>query len=175
MIFKSKTFLAFGGSFSLLHSKIFVNLFCLTNLNPACHIMLKNVTLFNLIVHSPSLKLASTIFYQIFISHQTITLQKLWKMFFISSEKLFSFARYSDFCISIFPSFPPVSHCFKGWSKINLKVYDVINCLNQNLITCFVWYLEKEKRYEIETLSIDIVLNKEHFYGKVMQKMCHKS
>ena len=38
-------------------------------------------------------------------------------------------------------------HCFKGWSEISLKVYDVINCLNKNLITHFVWYLEKEKRY----------------------------
>ena len=109
-----------------------------------------------------------------FYSHQIITFQKLWKMFFISSKKLFSFSRYSDFCIFIFPSFPSLSHCFRCLSKINLKVYDVINCLNENLVTHFVWYLEKEKRYEIETLSIDRVLNKGHFYGKVMQKMCTK-
>ena len=50
-----------------------------------------------------------------------------------------------------------------------------MNCLNKNLITYFVWYLKKEKRYDIETLSIDRVLNKEHFYGKIMQKMCTKS
>ena len=37
------------------------------------------------------LKLASAIFYQM------KALQKLWKMFFISSEKLFSFSRYSNF------------------------------------------------------------------------------
>ena len=43
------------------------------------------------------------------------------------------------------------------------------------LITHFVWYLEKENRYEIETLSIDRVLNKEYFYGKVMQEICTKS
>ena len=65
-----------------------------------------------------------------------------------------------------------VRHCFRGWSKINLKVYDVTNCQNKNLITHFVWYLEKEKRYDIETLSIDRVLNKEHFYFNIMQKMC---
>ena len=53
------------------------------------------------------LKLVSAIFYQIFISHQMIALQKLWKMFFISSKKLFSFLRYSNFCISTFPSFSP--------------------------------------------------------------------
>ena len=41
------------------------------------------------------------------IYHQMIALQKLCKMFFISSKKLFSFSRYSDFCISTFPSFSP--------------------------------------------------------------------
>ena len=50
-----------------------------------------------------------------------------------------------------------------------------MNCLNKNLITHFVWHLKKEKRYDIETLSIDRELNKEHFYGKIMQKMCTKS
>ena len=40
------------------------------------------------------LKLGSAIFYQIFIFHQTVDLQKLSKMFFISSKKLFSFLRY---------------------------------------------------------------------------------
>ena len=72
--------------------------------------------------------------------------------------------------IFVFPSSPlflPVSHCFGGWLKIILKVYDVINCLNKNLITHFVWYLEKEKKYDIETLSIDKVLNKEYFYEKI--------
>ena len=65
------------------------------------------------------LKLVSAIFYQILIFHHMIVLQKLWKMFFISSKKLFSFLRYSNFCIFVFPSFS-VSHCFRGWSKKNL-------------------------------------------------------
>ena len=39
---------------------------------------------------------------------------------------------------------------------VNLKVYDVITCLNNKLITHF----EKEKSYDIETLPIDRVLNK---------------
>ena len=70
--------------------------------------------------------------------------QKLWKMFFILSKKLFSFSRYSNFCIFVFPSFFfPVSHCLRGWSKKILKIHDVINCLNKNLVTYFVWYLEK--------------------------------
>ena len=65
--------------------------------------------------------------------------------------------------------------CFRGWFKKNPKVYGIINCLNKNLITHFVWYLKKEIRCDIETLSIDRVLNTEHFYGKIMQKMCTKS
>ena len=35
-------------------------------------------------------------------------------------------------------------------------------------MTQFAWYLEKEKRHDIKTLSIDRLLNKEHFYGKIM-------
>ena len=37
-----------------------------------------------------------------------IALQKLWKMFFISSKKLFSFLRYPDFgnVSPCFPDFP---------------------------------------------------------------------
>ena len=49
--------------------------------------------------------LVAAISYQIFVFYQIIALQKLWKMFFISSKKLFSFSRYSHFCI-FFPSFP---------------------------------------------------------------------
>ena len=49
------------------------------------------------------LKLVSAIFYQIFIFHQMTALQKLWKMFFISSKKLF---RSRDIQIFVFPSSP---------------------------------------------------------------------
>ena len=73
------------------------------------------------------------------------------------------------------PLFLPVRHCFRGWLNINLIVCHIINSLNKNLITYFVWYLGKEKRYDIETLLIDRVLNKKYFYGKIMQKMCTKS
>ena len=54
-----------------------------------------------------TLKLVPAIFYQIFICHQMIAFQKLSKMLFISSKNLFSFWRYSNFCISVFPSFSP--------------------------------------------------------------------
>ena len=55
------------------------------------------------------LKLVSAIFYQIFIFNQIIGLQKVWKVFFISSKKLFSFSRYSNFCISVFSLFCSLS------------------------------------------------------------------
>ena len=59
------------------------------------------------------------------------------------TEKCFLFHLKSSFCpqnILIFvflssPLFLPVSHCIRGCLKINIKVYDVINCLNKNLIT----------------------------------------
>ena len=59
-----------------------------------------------------NLKLVSAIFYQSFIFHQMIALEKLRKMFSISSKKLFSFSRYSYFCIFVFPSFFPCQPLF---------------------------------------------------------------
>ena len=53
------------------------------------------------------LKLVSANFYQIVTFHQMIVLKKIWKMFFISSKKLFLFLKYSNFCISVFPSISP--------------------------------------------------------------------
>ena len=38
-------------------------------------------------------------------------------------------------------------------------------------MTHFVSYLKKEKRYDIETLSVDRVLNTEHFYREIMRKI----
>ena len=106
-------------------------------------------------------------------SHLT-TQKMLWKMFLFNLKSSF---RSWDIQLFVFPSSPlslPVSHSYRAWSKINFKVYDVSNCLNKNL-THFVWYLEKKKRYDIEILSTDRLLNKEHFYRKIMQKMCTKS
>ena len=53
----------------------------------------------NMLLSLHCLKLLSAIFIKFF--HQMIVLQKLWKMLFISSKKLFSFSRYSNFCISV--------------------------------------------------------------------------
>ena len=78
-----------------------------------------------------NLKLLSTIFYQIFVFQQSIVLQKLWKTFLFHLKSPF---RSRDILIFVFPSsllFVPVSHYFRGWFMINLKVYDIINCLNK--------------------------------------------
>ena len=68
---------------------------------------LENVPKKKLCHQESDIKLVFAIFSQIFISHQKIALQKLWKMLFIWCKKLFSFLRYSIFCISVFPSFSP--------------------------------------------------------------------
>ena len=52
-----------------------------------------------------------------------------------------------------------------------VKVYDVINLLNSNLKTHFVWYLYRKIKSDIENWSID----KEHIYGKIMQKIWTKN
>ena len=79
------------------------------------------------------------------------------------------------FVFSSSPLFSPVSHCFRGWfikKSQSLWCHNLFKC---GLIIHFVWYLEKEIRCEIETPSIDRVLNTEHSYGKIMQEMCTKS
>ena len=82
--------------------------------------------------------------------HQMRVLQKLWEMLFIPSKKFISSLRYSNFCISVLPSFSPS----------RALLYDVINCLNKNLITHFISYLEKKKRYGIEVLWSNIFMEK---------------
>ena len=87
-------------------------------------------------------KLVSAIFTKFLFLHQIIA--------FKNNEKCFLFHLKSSFYSQIFvflsfPLFLPVSHCFRGWSKINLKVHDIINCVNKNSITHFVWYLENKK------------------------------
>ena len=70
-----------------------------------------------------------------------------------------SYFRYWDIQIFVFPPSPlflPVSHCLRTWSKINHKVYDVINCLNKNLITHFVGYLKMKKSMTLKLSPLDI-------------------
>ena len=57
--------------------------------------------------------------------------------FYFIKKALFVLKKIKFFQFPSFPLFLPVGHCFRRWSKINLKVYATI--------THFVWYLEKEK------------------------------
>ena len=92
----------------------------------------------------------------------------IWKALFVL--KIFKFLH---FCLPVFFSLSAIA--LEVDPRKIYKAYDVINCFNKNLITHFVWYLEKKRRCDIETLSIDRELNKEKFYGKIMQKMYTKS
>ena len=47
-----------------------------------------------------------------------------------------------------------------------------MNCIYKKLVKICNF---KESRSHIETLSIDRVINKEHFYEKSMQKLCTKT
>ena len=46
--------------------------------------------------------------------------------------------------------------------------------MSKNLITYYVWHLKKEKMHDIETFSIDRVLNKKLFYGKNHVERLHQ-
>ena len=85
--------------------------------------------------------------------------QRLGQVLFKASVRYFSFYHQtrahvkSCFCswvIQMFvlppsPIFFPVGHYFRGWPKIILKNYDVINCLNKNWITHFFDILKRKK------------------------------
>ena len=86
-------------------------------------------------------KLVSAIFYQIFIYHQMIALQKIWKMFFISSKKLFSLSRYSNFCISLLYSLSAIALVVDPRKILKFMMPSTVYDKN---LTYFVWYLEKE-------------------------------
>ena len=75
------------------------------------------------------LKLVFAIFYQIFIFHQIIALsiQNYEKCFFFHLKSFFCSRDIQIFVFSSSTIFLPVSHCCRGWSKINLEIYDVIN------------------------------------------------
>ena len=73
--------------------------------------------------------------------------------------------------VLVFPS-SPLWPLLIGWSKINLKAYDVINC---PLITYFVWCFDNEKGMRVECCQlIDYLIRnifmKKSWSGKILQK-----
>ena len=115
-------------------------------------------------------------FHQIFIFSPNDSPSATEKCFLFHLKRSFRSRDIQIFVFLSFPLFRRVGHCFRGWSKIiNLKIHDVINCLNKNSLTHFVSYLKKKKRYAIEILFIDRALDKKHLHRKIMQKICNKS
>ena len=114
---------------------------------------------FSVSIENDMLKLVATIFFQIFIFHQMIALKKLWKMFFILSKKPFLFSRYSKFCIFIFTSFFPVSHCFLGWFKKILNLVSVIfhYFLEDKRISLLFRTKYIEKKFKLQLLFLPIL------------------
>ena len=74
----------------------------------------------------------------IFLYQQIIPLKTLRKMLFylfhLKTLLFFSFSRYSNFYISLIPSFSPLQPLLEKMIEIP-KVYDTINWLNKNLRT----------------------------------------
>ena len=120
-----------------------------------------------------TLKLVSTIIYQIFIftewcsRHEKCFLSLLKSSFHSWDIQIFHFLSSPPFLL--------VTLCFSGWSKINMKVYDIFNCYNKNLITRFIWYSEKKKMYHIEIFSSDRILNKEHLWKSHRENVAPKA
>ena len=106
--------------------------------------------------------------------HQMMTLKNYEKCFWFHLKSFFRSQDILVFVLFSLPYFPPVSHCLRRWSKIYLKVYDAISWLNKNLKTNIIWHLEAESRPDIETWSIDRVLNNEHLYGKKNAENVHQ-
>ena len=121
---------------------------------------------------SNTLKACNRYFYQVFIFSPNDDTSKNYEKCFLFHKKallVLEIIKFFYFRPSLF--FLPVGHCFRGRSKINLKVYDAISCLNKNSITYFVCYLEKEKRYDTKTLSIDGVSNKTFLWKNHAENM----
>ena len=79
-----------------------------------------------------------------FYFHQMIALQNYEKCFLFHLKSSFRSRDIQIFVFSSSPLFFPVSHCLRIWSKKNLKIHNVISCLNKNLITHFFDILRKK-------------------------------
>ena len=77
-------------------------------------------------ISSISLKLVSAIFIKCLFFYQMIAFKKLWKMFFVSSKKLFLFSRYWNFCV--FSPFLSTPSRFRRTNRSGI-IYDVMNWL----------------------------------------------
>ena len=68
-------------------------------------------------------------------------------------KNVFYFIKKALFVVKIFKF---LYFCLQRFFPLSAIAFDIINYLNKNFITHFVWYLEKEIRCYIETFSIEI-------------------
>ena len=61
-----------------------------------------------------------------------------------------------------FPIFPFGGHCWRRWPKLNPKVHKISIGCTRTFKLNFVWYLEKQSRFDIKTWSICRVLGGVH-------------
>ena len=73
-------------------------------------------------------------------------------LLFISSQKLFSFLRYLNFCRNFFGH---VGNCLDKKAKLNFKIYDVTNLKTNNYNAHIVKYLKKERQSNNEIWSVN--------------------
>ena len=71
----------------------------------------------------------------------SITMKNIFRFI----EKALFVLKISQFFILVFLLFLPISHCFRAWSKIYLKVYHIINCLKKNFPKHLVSYWRSKK------------------------------
>ena len=87
------------------------------------------------------LKLVSAIFLSIFHFSPNDSPSKTMKNVFFHLKSYFHSQDIQIFVLLSSPLFFPLSHCLRGWSKKNLKIYDIINCLNKSFIYIFIYYI----------------------------------
>ena len=86
-------------------------------------------------------------------------------MLLLTSRKVFPVSRYSNFSISIFPSFFPCQPLLEKVIEINLKIYDVVKWLKKH--TLFDILRRKE--------GLILKLGQLNILRKKYAKMCTKA
>ena len=121
-----------------------------------------------------TLKFVSTIFYKIFIFSQMIALQKPWKMFFISSKKLFSFS--SSIALEVDPrkgTSLRKNHAENLHQKLAPDPFLILlKNPNSHWMQIFlkIKYFERERSKSLKKVSFIFLSNPISFNGQSYQK-----
>ena len=88
-------------------------------------------------------------------------------MLFVSSQKLFSFSRYFNFCLDFLGM---QKKRFDQTDKVNFEIYDVTPWLTKNYKTHIAQYLTNQRQPDNEILSVNRTSQEIYFSLKIMQK-----